>query len=50
MLQELNHLEMVSIDGGHDGAAFEAGEAVGKFMTKLAIAMSIGVLILAPKS
>lgn len=51
MLQELNKVELVAIDGGHEGESYKAGVAVGEFMTKVGTIMGIiGVLIFAPKS
>jgi hypothetical protein len=46
-LKELNSIEIVSIDGGHDGTAYQIGKAVNTVIIQLGdIAKSIiGALI-----
>lgn len=50
MLVELKNNELLEINGGHKGAAYEAGAAVGDFITKAGVILGIAALFFMPKS
>jgi hypothetical protein len=41
MLQELSNTELQETNGGHHGAAYEAGEAVGDFIGKIGVVIGV---------
>lgn len=47
---ELTKVELIEINGGHDGESYQAGVAVGRFISKAATFFGIAALIFAPKS
>ncbi|CAM3430711.1 hypothetical protein [Empedobacter stercoris] len=49
MLKNLTKDEMINIDGGHDGTAYEAGAAVGKFLNKAAVVIGLVAVFIIPK-
>lgn len=51
MVQNLTKTELLSINGGHNGESYEAGVAVGRFISKAGTFLSLAALIIfAPKS
>lgn len=50
MLVELKKNELVEVNGGHHGDSYNAGVAVGKFLTKATTIFAIAAIILMPKS
>ena len=41
MLVELENRELIVINGGHQGAAYNAGHAVGEFVTKTFLVIAV---------
>lgn len=48
--QELTQVELIEINGGHDGESYQAGVAVGRFISKAATLVGLVGFLLAPKS
>lgn len=49
-MRDLTLNEIKTINGGHDGTAYEAGKMLGQAVTKAAVLIGLAVLILSPKS
>ncbi|WP_312081835.1 hypothetical protein [Empedobacter sp.] len=49
MLQKLSNEEMININGGHDGTAYNAGKAVGEAITKVGAFLGVIAYIIVPK-
>ena len=50
MIVELKNTELIEINGGHHGSAYNAGAAVDDFITKAGFVCGLVALFFMPKS